>query len=300
MKNILILLPLLAQCILLQAQPALPEMGVIINPIDDLDSIAEYNPATGGQTITATSPNFNMYVYKYGRVKYIDKDEPVIIRFFDRTNNKILPLRTVDRNMIVHVDINGNKKEFKPANQGMTDINVDIKELYANEMDKLKHYDPVSIRVDVTNGDYSIENMTYQGRLYKSKIVKYTSFNADLGGFWFPILLFSSNLKSTSQGVPFASLPVGAAWGLKYITNKGRYVGWSVMGNWLIYTEPENTSISAANSFHLASATLGTIIDFNDVCTIGYAHGFDFKTGGSNPGHMLVIGFGSKVLSFLK
>lgn len=140
----------------------------------------------------------------------------------------------------------------------------------------------------------------FRGR-YKDTKQLYSSLNSRTGGFWVPALLFSSNLKADSTGVPFASMPIGIAWGFKKYFKSGWYLGPSVMGNWLVYSEGElNDDLTSSTKFSVSSVSLGLLLDVNDAIYIGYSYGFDFREGATDPGHMLVIGFGSKAISFLK
>lgn len=278
------------------------DLKVVINPSKNNLLLSEYDVLKKQQKpkLPDTAYNYNMYEYNRINTPYIYKSTVIIVRLFDQTDKKLMKLGDIDKNIKVKVIIDGNEQLISPTQNemDMTDFNLVLKD-YFNGIE-LKHYSVVTIQVMANNSNYELNNSIYYGRYFISNFTKYQAFGNDLGGFWFPALQFSSNLKSTTEGVPFASLPIGIAWGAKYSKQKGKYFGASVMANWLIYTQPENTSPATSNSFNLQGATAGILFDINDVITIGYAYGFDFTTSNTDPGHMFVLGFGSKAINFLK
>jgi hypothetical protein len=278
------------------------DLKVVINPADDNSLISEYDIGNKRQDplLADTAFIYNMYVYKRIYTPFVYKSTVMIVRLFDQTSKKLMKLGDIDKNIKVKITIDGKEQIITPSQDelDMTDFNLIFNNYFKDV--SLKHNSEVAIQVLVTNPNYEFNNSIYKGRYFISNYTKYQAFGADIGGFWFPTLQFSSNLKSTTDGVPFASLPIGLAWGIKYSTQKGKYFGASLMANWLIYTQPENTSPATSNSFNLQGATTGILFDINDVITLGYAYGFNFRAGSADPGHMFVLGFGSKAINFLK
>jgi len=285
------------------------DLKVIINPADDITIVSQPDIYNKGQSpiIPNTNVEQNMYKYKQGNLPYIYKTSVVIIRLFDQTSKELKTLGSIDKNMKVKIKVGDQEQIITPDKDQllMTDFNLYFKNYFPDI--ELKHNSQVTIELILSNNLYNINNSVFIGRYFLSNFTKYNAFGEDIGGFWFPTLQFSSNLKSTTDGVPFASLPIGFAWGGKYTKVKKKnqkevqnYIGASLMANWLIYTQPENTSPATSNSFNLQGGTLGVLIDINDVITIGYAHGFNFRTDNNNPGSMFVLGFGSKAINFLK
>jgi hypothetical protein len=285
------------------------DLKVVVNPADDITIVSQPDIANKSQIPIIPNANFdqNMYKYKQGNLPYIYKTSVVIIRLFDQTSKELKTLGSIDKNIKVKIKIGDQEQIITPSQDelDMTDFNLYFQNYFPGI--ELKHNSQVTIEVVLTNNSFNINNSAYTGRYFLSNFTKYNAFGEDIGGFWFPTLQFSSNLKSTTDGVPFASLPIGLAWGGKYTKVKKKnqkdvqtYIGASLMANWLIYTQPANTSPATSNSFNLQGGTLGVLFDINDVITIGYAYGFNFRTGNTNPGSMFVLGFGSKAINFLK
>lgn len=307
-------LSLLVSVLLFTANSFSQELNVIINPADRFDAISKPDIPTRSQTpvINDGEPYTNMYRYNRPNIPTLYTNHIIIIRFLETTvgaNNAVISrlkkVGEIDPTMKVKVRIGSVEKIItpKPEERNMTDFNIFLEENFDPATDGVRHNDPISVIVEFTNATYAadkINNPSYTGRYFISNWNLYQAFGAETAGFWMPSVLFSSNLRSTEDGVPFASLPIGLAWGAKYTSQKGRYVGFSVMANWLIYTQPENSTIDTSTSFNLGGLTYGLAVDINDVITLGYAYGNNFRKGYSDPGHMFVLGFGSKALNFLK
>ncbi len=160
----------------------------------------------------------------------------------------------------------------------------------------------MSIKATFTNATYRVANgprpdqFTEVGTYHASKIEFYGS-----SGVWIPTLQFSSNLKSSADGIPFASLPIGLAWGAKLLVHRSNYIGGSVMANWLLFNQPVNSVPSPdATSFTVKALTVGVLFDVNNWASLGVVYGKDFESGVSDPGFMVVFGFGPRLIQSLK
>ncbi len=274
------------------------QLVVIICPAKTLP-VAKYNVASLEQEpqIPDNDPTNNMYL---GKNPLVFKDNIYIVRFFNTTSNKLLKIGDLDKEMNVEIVANGkryerniDKREYK-----MTDLNLDFGEILGG--DNIPQGSEISITVNIKNENFDILSNQLVTRFHNPKQL-YQALGQDLKGFWFPTLLFSTNFKSTESGIPFASLPIGLAWGCKFYGKKGGgFVGISGMGNWLIYTQDSRSTTTSNTSFNVAGITGGVLVDFSDVISIGYAYGANFKSGGKDPGSMFVLGVGSKALNFFK
>lgn len=279
---------------LCQAQDTLV---VIIRPALNLP-VSSFDPASLEQipSIPDNEPTKNMYT---GDNPIVYKDNMYIIRFYNLKTKKLIKIGQVDAGMSVEVVANG-KTYQRSAEQNeikMTDLNLDFKKLFNNEV--IPQKTSVKISVNINNTNYKILNTILETEFFNPR-QHYQSLGQDLGGFWIPTLLYSTNFKSTNEGIPFASLPIGIAYGWKFFGKKGGYIGVSGMGNWLIYNQPSTSSTTVNSSFNLQAITGGVLFDFSDVVSLGCVYGKDFRSNGSDPGLMFVLGIGSKALSFFK
>ena len=292
MKNILLITSLILSFQIVNAQDTLV---VIIRPALTLP-VASIDPATLEQKpITLDDePLKNMFVTT---TPVIYKNNIFIIRFRDLRSKKLIKIGRLDSSMSVTVVANGKtyKRIIDPIEINMTDLNLDFGTLFNG--DNIAQSTEVSISVNINNANYKILNSNLNLKYYNPK-QHYQSLGQDLGGLWIPTLLYSTNLKSTNDGIPFASLPIGLAYGWKFYGKRGNFVGISGMGNWLIYTQP--SSATSNTSFNLQGLTGGLLFDFSDVASIGCVYGKNFKSGGIDPGFMFVLGIGSKALGFFK
>jgi hypothetical protein len=124
-------------------------------------------------------------------------------------------------------------------------------------------------------------------------------------GFWLPVGLFGTDLKSTTDGIGLAVLPVGVAWGLQYHLSGTDYLGVSAFGSWsIIPGKPTMTSAmattNATTGYTVQSLTAGGFIDGDGYVYLGAAYAWDLRQGYSNPGLLMVLGAGPRLLDVLK
>lgn len=273
-------------------------IAVIIRPALDKSKLSKIDPATLEQIpqIPTNAPMENMKVNN----PIVNKNSEYIIRFRDLKTKGLLQIGQLDAAMTVEVIVN-SKTYTRNISQGelkMTDLNINFSQLFNGDI--IPDNSNIRIVVTTTNKNYEILNTELDTKYY-NKIQHYQSLGQDLGGFWIPTLLYSTNFKSTSTGVPFATLPIGIAYGWKFYGKGVGYIGVSAMANWLIYSQPSSSSSTSTNSsFNLQGLTGGILIDFSDIISIGYAYGKNLESGGTDPGSMFVLGIGSKTLSFFK
>jgi hypothetical protein len=137
---------------------------------------------------------------------------------------------------------------------------------------------------------------------YKTdKMSFYQLFGREIG-LWFPVLMFSTGFQPSSDGIPFAAFPVGVAFGgrLNFKSREFNYLGLSGFASWLIHPETgkdsEDTPNNAPSGFNLASLAPGLLLDAAGWGYIGYAYGLDFREDKTDPGHLLVLGAGPKLI----
>jgi hypothetical protein len=236
----------------------------------------------------------------------------VIIRFFDQDQGKLLKVKDIDVNMVVTISVEGaDPIVYSPdgVDREMTDLNIYFTN-YLN-LQNLKGYKPVSVSVTYSNVNYRLRNYVDAQHpstaraegTYISTRGAYSGIIPNDGkwGLWFPALQFSTNFRATAQGIPFATLPIGAAFGSKwYYGSTGAYVGCSLMANWFLYKRTGDNTAEDNEAFTFNSLTIGVLLDVSDYVTLGYAYGFQFASNAEHPGSMFVIGIGTEVFSFLK
>ncbi len=273
--------------------------GMVINPskINIFEGSEKYKPTTLSENLTQYSQTSVREVFDYSRIA---------IRIID-SNEKPINLGIV-KPISVKLEIGDDVIVYKLTNDDyrITDYYLFIKDLVEDEENNNPKYDfnnaeDVSVEIEFEESDdFDIYETKFKGK-YLSRREFYKSFKSNTSGVWVPAALFSSNLKSDENGVPFASLPVGIAWGGKFYLKNGAYLGGSIMLNWLIHSEGKTSvDFTSQNDWSLSNLTVGTIIDINDALYLGYAYGFDLSTNGDHAGHMLVLGFGLSALNFLK
>lgn len=291
------------------------DVYVYIRSVSSYSHVAKFDPAAGHQVPQIPDDNPTLYMWGNDELN-IYKGSIVVIRFFDMKTKKLITAGEADQgnNMSVTIKIGTDNEISYPISaedRMMTDLNVRFDEDKVSTA--LTGTQPVAVTLKFTNPSYKIlsrtgvlDAETSKGEYHASNFKLYQAFGADTKGFWVPTLQFSSNLKSDNNGIPFAALPIGAAWGFKRMGSGGGYVGFSVMVNWMIYSPSSNTSTansvpdSNTSTFTVSSFTTGAIIDINNVFTIGYAYGKTFKNGQTDPGSMFVLGFGPKLIDFMK
>lgn len=293
---------LLLTCLLLTSLVAKAEkekLNVLIGLAKNNDSIAVFDNVKGGQIKDiSNTPEYNILDLDPENPKVTLKNI-IIIRLINQKTRTLLRWEKVD-NISVKITIGDTTITVTPNKETllMTDYNIRLSNYF--QVWQLQHRSQIFIEVLFTTDKYNVIKSEFNGIYFESDFTPYQSLEKNLGGIWFPTLQFSSTLTTSSDGVPFASLPIGIAWGKKYTTKKGTYFGLSIMGNWLIFTQPFNSDLSSSSSFAISNITLGGLIDLNDIVTIGYAYGWSFREGSPNPGNLFVLGFGSESIKFLK
>ena len=290
---------------------ALPDYIIVYGMVEkpELMNVFDLSGNDGESNIPKT-PYANLVQYNDKDIREVFDYSNIAIRIVSFEDKMVVPLQTIGIESIKlivgsqdTIDI-----ELSQTDQFVHDKYIDIKNIlkqnypngspiYSFESGevfdiKIDYEVPDSINVmdPGFEGEYRLSTSWYQG--------------IDIGGakgLWAPVLLFNSNLKADATGIPFASMPVGLAWGKKkYFKNDG-YIGLSLMGNWLIYTQGEkDTDLTTINSFSFKNVGLGVLLDLNDAIYLGYAYGLDFRSGSKDPGGMFVFGFGPKLISSLK
>ena len=122
-------------------------------------------------------------------------------------------------------------------------------------------------------------------------------------GFWIPLGLFASNFKATQDGIPFAAFPVGIAVGGRLYIHNSFYLGPSAMVNYAIYASTQNqvaANSSTSSTVNLQSGAIGGLLDVGGYVYLGGAYLADFRSNGSSPGAMFVVGLGPQLLQFLQ
>jgi hypothetical protein len=121
-------------------------------------------------------------------------------------------------------------------------------------------------------------------------------------GFWFPIGMFATDFKSSADGIGLAVLPIGLAWGAQYHFSGTDYLGLSIFGSWSIIPQKADSgaNMSMDNSYTLRSATGGALADLDGYVYVGAGYSADFRTGFSNPGLLMAVGVGPRLLEILK
>lgn len=247
----------------------------------------------------------SMYYPKDPRTALIVfKNETWIARFFDRTTQKLLTVSQLDPKMAITITVNNKPylRAVTPKEGNMSDINITLDEsLWGNDAESFANNTDVTFGIKIDNNNYDFIITSPAIAKFFEPSAPYQTLGQNTRGVWIPALLFSSNFQSTSNGIQFASLPIGIAWGYKfYNRTTGFYWGLSAMGTIFAATEKGNTDVASSSSFNVQGFTGGILFDINDIFSIGYAYGQNFRTGYSNPGGMFVLGFGTKALGFLK
>jgi hypothetical protein len=240
----------------------------------------------------------------------------VVIRVFNQTTGRVMTmgeLGSIVVTVVVDYDMPGPVTVRAPAltlnEKDMTDFTITFDESHLlagpaalQQLRSLKGNPKIMISFKINNPNYVIANSnepdskSETGYFHASKIEKYGA-----GGFWIPMLAFSTNGKSTANGIPFASLPIGLAWGGKLFVKRSHYIGASLMGNWLIYNQPSNSLPDVnTSSFTVKALTYGIMFDFDNYGGVGVVYGRNFQKGVPNPRYMATINFGPALIQLLK
>jgi len=113
-------------------------------------------------------------------------------------------------------------------------------------------------------------------------------------GVWLPTGLFG--VAPSDEGLVFNTMPIGAAWGLRFNLAGEHYIGPSLGLSWTIASETADTS-----SFTVRAASPVFLIDISDAIYLGANMTLSFEGGGitpSTPG--VVFGITPRVLDLLK
>lgn len=290
---------------------------IYIRSAGDYSHIAEYDGHTNQQTTTIPDDDPTKYMYKNDELGIWQRGI-VMIRFYDQDKQKLLKVGELDKNLVVTISVKGlTPIVYRPIGTvyEMIDLNIDFSDSKFSDLKNLKGQKDVSITVQYTNANYILRNVsganllttaTSTGTYFASKAEGYGLAVNDALGVWVPAIQFSTNFQANSNGIPFASLPIGGAIGSKvYYGKSGNYLGYSLMANWLIYNQPidnsgSNTTSTKTNNYTFSSLTIGGLVDVNNYITLGAAYGFQFAKNSHQPGLMFVIGFGPDILNRFK
>jgi hypothetical protein len=111
-----------------------------------------------------------------------------------------------------------------------------------------------------------------------------------------------TNFKATEDGIPFASFPIGIAWGMRFFIVGDFYLGGSVMINYAIYPSTQNQTTTAGgnSSVNLQSGAVGGLLDVDGYLFVGGAYLAEFGANARSPGGMFVVGIGPRLLQWLQ
>ena len=122
-------------------------------------------------------------------------------------------------------------------------------------------------------------------------------------GFWIPVGLLVSNFKTTQDGIPLGTFPVGIAVGGRLYIRDSLYVGPSAMVSYATYPSTQNqatANASSSSTVNLQSGALGGLLDIGGYVYLGGAYLADLRSRGSSPGAMFVMGVGPQLVQFLQ
>lgn len=249
------------------------------------------------------SPQWRIFLSK---CTYWDK----LLIYFTDDKNKIMSLSKVCLDSIYMFDLsNKNTIIYKIKVTDDTLCVLDLEKLLTvNIHDTIKvellflNQDPSKKNKDINTpcSNYRFAS-TINGnmRFFRTR-TQFNFYNAisNLPGIWFPTAMFATNFKTSSNGITFAPMPIGAAFGVKLNMGKG-YLGFSGIASWLIYSQPSGGSTNNSG-FNLQGITFGGLLDINNYITIGYCYALNTIDHTKNPGGSLVIGVAPAILSLLK
>lgn len=117
-------------------------------------------------------------------------------------------------------------------------------------------------------------------------------------GFWIPVGLFASDLsRDAGTGIPFATMPVGLAWGVQF-NLKNISLGVSAFASWMVRASTEESTDTGAG-FTLQSLALGALINIGGWVAVGAGHAWDFgrADGVDDPGWFFTFGLGPRLIN---
>ena len=297
------------------------DVSVYIRNINNYSLVPEFENNTTGQPkqnpkVPDDKPLDN--IWNVENDIWVYKNANIIVRFHDQTNGKILKIDQVDAasNLKIEISVEVSSTNtisipvtLTPNQRQMSDIvlkfddkNLLLDPALRDNLKLLKGNYPIKIKVGFNNAQYRIANSNIVTEKVEHGTYRATQIEMyGKSGFWLPVLQFSSNLKSTEEGVPFASQPIGLAFGAKRLIKRKSYIGGSLMFNWLFYNQPQNSlPTSSTNSFTVKAVTYGVNFDFGNWITLGVVYGRNFQKGVPNPGYMMTIGFAPKLIQSVK
>ncbi|MFN0214307.1 MAG: hypothetical protein ACKVT2_08635 [Saprospiraceae bacterium] len=233
-----------------------------------------------------------VYRFDDDRIPSGNHKKNILITFF-KVGKPPLEIRSILKSVIVSID-GSDPKEFFPssAEEGNNFYWIPLKSLKGAKSGSL-----VTVTLKLKDEVILQKGTTYYFNYFEKKSF-YGAFNNNLGGVWFPTGMFATNFNNGNNGINFAPMPLGIAWGLKQnFKNSQFYLGYSATANWLIYnddTDPAN------KKFSLSAASLGLMIDVGNIGNIGVCYGFDFRKETPNPRWALLVGISPGTLNFLK
>ena len=190
----------------------------------------------------------------------------------------------------VEVGSNGGKPLITKTVAYGTTVDVPL-----NDLSSLGHLGLVKVSI-YYNGNEKPDDRYF--RLYK----RFSGYG--LAGketyFWIPVGLFGTSFKKDDNGYAFSAFPVGIAVGERVALNDSFYLGGSLMLDYTIYRDPSRTSAMTSSNVSLSGATLGVLVDINNLVYLGYGYVFDWRNGAANPGSTFVIGAGPGLIQYLQ
>lgn len=250
-------------------------------------------------------PTFNLTQSNPDELKNVYRNARIGLRFYSISEKKLVKLSEVKIKKL-SLEINSIKKIDIPI--GANDLRIHDK--YINFLELIKAKEPGTDKplYNFNRNDklkvvlvFENEETVIFDAVFRTKLNFYSSnILGENSGFWLPTLTFSTDGKSTSDGITFGTMPIGLALGTKFYPKyeSDFYFGGSLIANWLVYTDEgieNNTS-----SFSINNVALGAMIDFSDWFYVGYAYGKSFDTDIKDAGSMLVVGFGANLFEIFK
>jgi hypothetical protein len=215
----------------------------------------------------------NLVKHDISNIYSVINDNYLVFLFYDDSNERI-QLKDIKR---LHITVFSNT----------FDLNFESR--YALfELNKLGN-EPKNkslIAVDVTADTIKQKNY-FQ---YRNNSEFYSAFGNILG-FWFPINMYSTNFKTTENGVLFSAMPVGIAWGAKWNIYTDFFIGGSITCNWTI----ANAKNKSKNSFFLQDISIGILADFGGWFYFGYAHPINLTDQQLGLSNQFIIGIGTDI-----
>jgi hypothetical protein len=227
---------------------------------------------------------------------FLRKDHEIIIKFLDSSSGspRLITIREAQL-QIVSFRVNGEEVDkWEPVQEELNQFEVKI------PLERIKKVETNS-RVDIIArfGNNITKSHNF---IYFRPQVGYSIANQE-SYLWFPLSIFSTNFKSEENGIPFAPTPITVAFGFKsYYPRSNNYFGFSGIGGFVWTADKENNQDSGtANQIKILSkAAFGVLIDLSGYFYFGPAYVADFRKDFKDPGFVLVVGIGPRLLEFLK